>query len=98
MADTITKPTRLCIGCGQTDDHPRHQIGKQEPWHMDCHVLATGCGICAAQLAACDTSTDSDGVIGDVLFDRLVALPPAQVTHLDDDPTGAVEVVRPKES
>lgn len=68
------KHMRLCIGCGQTDDHPRHVKNKQEPWHMDCHVLATGCESCARQLAACDTSTEADGVIGDELQGRLVAL------------------------
>lgn len=65
---------RLCIGCGQTDNHPRHVIVGQQPWHMDCHVLAADCEVCASQLAACDTSTANDGVIGDELRTRLVAL------------------------
>lgn len=65
---------RLCIGCGQTDNHPRHVIAGQQPWHMDCHVLATGCDVCTSQLAACDTSTANDGVVGDELRTRLVAL------------------------
>jgi len=65
---------RLCIGCGQTDDHPRHVIAGSQPWHMDCHSLSTGCEVCTSQLAACGTSTESDGVIGDELRTRLVAL------------------------
>ena len=69
---------RLCIGCGQTDDHPRHVIGKQAMWHMDCHVLATDCATCKRQLAACDTSTEPDGVIGDELRSRLLALRPSK--------------------
>lgn len=68
------RPVRLCIGCGQRDDHPRHVINGRQPWHMDCHVLATGCATCARQLEACETSTASDGVIGEVLRERLVAL------------------------
>jgi hypothetical protein len=45
-------------------------------WHMDCHVLATDCELCADQLAACDTSTARDGVIGDELRARLLPLNP----------------------
>jgi hypothetical protein len=65
---------RLCIGCGQTDDHPRHVIVGSEPWHMDCHSTATGCETCTAQLEACGTSTESDGIVGAELRSRLVAL------------------------
>lgn len=71
---TETKPIRLCIGCGQHDDHPRHVINGQQPWHMDCHALATGCEVCTQQLERCDTSTASDGVIGAELQSRLIAL------------------------
>jgi hypothetical protein len=77
-SEPITKHVRLCVGCAQHDDHPRHVIamagGQVANWHMDCHVLATDCEVCAAQLAACDTSTASDGVIGDELQTRLIAL------------------------
>lgn len=76
---TTDKPTRLCIGCGQNDDHPRHVIALGSSaalWHMDCHVLSTGCEVCKAQLEACDTSTKSDGVVGDELQSRLLALRP----------------------
>lgn len=71
---------RLCIGCAARDNHPRHVIhtGGEVPalWHMDCHVLATDCELCAAQLAACDTSTAQDGVVGDELRARLLPLNP----------------------
>jgi len=46
-------PVRTCIGCGQTDDHPRHVIylrtGEDVTWHIDCHALATGCATCTTQ-------------------------------------------------
>ena len=48
------RAVRGCIGCGQHDDHPRHQIdtGADLPilWHLDCHANA-GCESCAAQVA-----------------------------------------------
>lgn len=45
---------RTCVGCGQTDDHPRHVIatsdGNSVNWHMDCHAASdAGCESCAAQ-------------------------------------------------
>lgn len=66
------KPIRLCIGCGQHDDHPRHVIHmKGQPgamWHMDCHVLATGCETCKRQIA------DAEGKTGAELREHLLAL------------------------
>jgi hypothetical protein len=59
---------RLCIGCGQRDDHPRHVIHKQQPWHMDCHVLSTGCATCKRQI------TGAEGKTGDELREHLMAL------------------------
>lgn len=64
----------LCIGCGQTDDHPRHVITGSQPWHMDCHVLATDCEVCAEQLQRADTTPSNDGVKGAELRKRLQAL------------------------
>lgn len=52
MADK--NPTSTCIGCTQTDDHPRHLIdigGVNVYWHMDCHAIATGCPICTGIVA-----------------------------------------------
>lgn len=47
-------PVRSCIGCGASDDHPRCVVilpdGNAAAWHMDCHILVTGCPICKAQL------------------------------------------------
>jgi hypothetical protein len=44
---------RTCIGCGQTDDHPRHVIavsdGSEVTWHFDCHRIAVNCESCTAQ-------------------------------------------------
>jgi hypothetical protein len=56
---------RTCLGCGQTDDHPRHVVylpdGNEVNWHMDCHRIATGCEVCTSQTAG------AEGVIGDEL-------------------------------
>lgn len=53
---------RICIACKQTDDHPRHIDGETGAlWHMDCHVLVTGCEVCASQIEG------ADGAIGDAL-------------------------------
>ncbi len=49
----MTNPVRTCIGCTQTDDHPRHveaTVGGDVNWHLDCHTVATGCPSCTAQL------------------------------------------------
>ncbi|GAA3878061.1 hypothetical protein GCM10022243_48440 [Saccharothrix violaceirubra] len=63
MADT--RLLRTCIGCAQTDDHPRHVVWQpgdvEVTWHMDCHVIATGCPVCEGQLAG------ADGLTGDAL-------------------------------
>jgi hypothetical protein len=60
----MTSLIRVCIGCGQTDDHPRHVVvvgdGSEVPWHMDCHAL-TGCEVCSSQIA------NADGAKGDEL-------------------------------
>lgn len=65
----MTNPLRVCLGCGQTDDHPRHVIALQDgsdvPWHMDCHALATGCDVCKSQIAG------AEGVTGDELRTHL---------------------------
>lgn len=61
-------PVRMCLGCGQSDDHPRHvvvvQDGTEVPWHMDCHAM-TGCGICTEQISG------ADGATGDALRQHL---------------------------
>lgn len=62
MSDLIL---RECPGCGQTDDHPRHVVatggGVDVNWHMDCHVIATKCEVCASQIS------EADGAKGDEL-------------------------------
>lgn len=75
---------RTCAGCQQTDDAPRHTFGvagtgiaAQQlplPWHLDCHVIATGCESCADQLSRCGTDASNDGVKNDELRERLIAL------------------------
>lgn len=49
----MANPIRTCIGCAQTDDHPRHveaTIAGDVNWHLDCHAIVTGCDSCHAQL------------------------------------------------
>ena len=58
------RPVRSCLGCGATDDHPRHVIDVGDPntdvaWHLDCHARA-GCDSCAAQTADADGATGTD--------------------------------------
>lgn len=66
MPETVL---RTCIGCGQTDDHPRHVIalpeGSEVTWHMDCHAIATSCDTCMTQTAG------ADGATGDALREHI---------------------------
>lgn len=70
----MTNAVRPCIGCGQSDDHPRHEIvvadGQHTSvlWHMDCHAAA-GCEVCADQIKG------AKGAQGDKLRAHLVSLP-----------------------
>jgi hypothetical protein len=85
MADLVTS---TCIGCGASDDHPKHVLVIDDThnsvaWHMDCHTrAAVPCEVCAHQIA------DAAGVTGSALRDHLVALPAPAVT-VDATPTGA---------
>jgi hypothetical protein len=63
-------PVRICVGCGQSDDHPRHvvvdpQHGDELPWHMDCHSHV-GCETCQASVSG------SNGAQGHVLRQHIV--------------------------
>jgi hypothetical protein len=65
-------PVRPCIGCGQSDDHPRHVVdngtGNDALWHPDCHARsANGCEVCEAQIAGVPS-----GTVGDELRAHLV--------------------------
>lgn len=65
----MTAPVRTCLGCAQSDDHPRHVIvlpdGTEVGWHMDCHAAATGCEACA------ETTAGATGLTGDALREYL---------------------------
>lgn len=57
-------PQRLCVGCRQTDDHPRHdEVLQVQPemvvasWHLDCCALIKGCVSCAEQVEGADGKT-----------------------------------------
>jgi hypothetical protein len=71
----MANPVRTCIGCEQTDDHPRHVVahpdGSTVTWHMDCHAIASGCDVCRDQTAA------ANGVKGDELRAHLVTTGPS---------------------
>jgi hypothetical protein len=69
------KPVRTCVGCGQTDDHPKHiivsasSLGAAETesaFHMDCHTRVTPpCDVCASQIQG------AHGAQGDALRSHL---------------------------
>jgi len=67
-------PIATCIGCGQTDDHPKHRIalrdGSEVIWHHDCHAIATGDEVSAAIAAK--------GLKGDKLREHIVKNDPGQ--------------------
>lgn len=70
----MTHPIETCIGCAQTDDHPKHQIIQRDDtsvfWHHDCHAIATGDEVSAA-VAAC-------GFTGDKLRAHIIKHDPGQ--------------------
>jgi hypothetical protein len=51
---SATNPVRPCLGCSQSDDHPKHMTASPDgaflAYHMDCCAIARNCEICAAQL------------------------------------------------
>lgn len=56
------RPVRTCIGCGQTDDHPRCVEWRDEDitWHHDCHQIAIGDAPCHTQMS----KRAADGAVG----------------------------------
>lgn len=74
----MSNPTRTCIGCAQTDDHPRHVIalpdGSEVTWHFDCHRIAAGCPSCTAQTAGAEMLT------GETLREHLLSQRPVDLT------------------
>jgi len=77
MADRVSF---TCIGCGQTDSHPKHQVGLVDGstayWHNDCHATVTGCQVCAANA--------SQGLKGDELLNHIQENRPF-VTVMDEE-------------
>lgn len=64
---------RTCIGCTQTDDHPKDIVDHgtfMVVWHLDCHVITVDCRSCKNRLA------DAKGAKGETLRAHLVSLPP----------------------
>lgn len=61
MSAPVANPAKTCLGCGQTDDHPKHvhvqPDHSETAWHMDCHARANPpCEPCTMQIK------DSPGV------------------------------------
>jgi hypothetical protein len=50
----MSNPVRVCVGCAQSDDHPRCVVatpdGATVTYHMDCHAIIADCAVCKAQL------------------------------------------------
>lgn len=76
--DGTSRPVRRCgglgVGCGQVDDHPRHEItmglGDDDPsYHLDCHAQA-GCPECAERVQG------ADGATGAGMLEHLLAAAP----------------------
>lgn len=60
-------PIRLCVGCKQSDDHPRHdeiiQIAPElieASWHLDCCALIKKCESCAARIVGAEGKTGNE--------------------------------------
>jgi hypothetical protein len=60
---SATNPVRPCLGCGQSDDHPRHVIdvgGVDTFWHYDCHAQVTNCELCVPVAKAAEGKTGDE--------------------------------------
>lgn len=58
---------RTCVGCHQTDDHPRHdEILQLFPelieasWHFDCCSIIKGCESCTTAITGAEGATGAD--------------------------------------
>jgi len=53
----VQNPIGTCLGCRQTDDHPKHLVvvgpsHEHVSWHYDCHAIANPpCPLCVDVLA-----------------------------------------------
>jgi hypothetical protein len=60
----MSNPVRPCLGCGQSDDHPRHVIDLDGQnvanWHHDCHSVITNCELCAPIVKGAKGKTGDD--------------------------------------
>lgn len=73
MIQPVAAPSRPCLGCGQTDNHPKHQAvqpdGSSAYWHLDCHSLVDPpCESCSWQVA------DAKGAKGTVLQQHIIRI------------------------
>jgi hypothetical protein len=74
----MSNPVRTCLGCAQTDDHPRHETATANGlvgYHMDCCAIARDCAICKAQLEGVGGVAGNPK--GQMLRDHLLTTGPA---------------------
>lgn len=65
MTQQAAAELRTCMGCGQSDDHPKHHAvqadGGSAYWHMDCHSrVDPPCPSCTPQVAEAKGATGGD--------------------------------------
>jgi hypothetical protein len=76
----VNRVPYTCLGCSQTDDHPKHGVGLPDGstayWHNDCHATVTGCKVCSANAA--------QGLKGDELLNHIQENRPF-VTLMDEE-------------
>lgn len=60
----MPNPVFSCLGCGQSDDHPKHVIDLDGTnlarWHYACHASVAGCEICVPIAEAAMGKTGED--------------------------------------
>lgn len=72
---TQPNPVTKCVGCGQSDDHPKHVVVVDDGqhtdvrWHVDCHSAANPpCEICVSIMDA-----GAAGKTGETLREYILA-------------------------
>lgn len=52
-----------CTACGGADAHPKHYLGEESQFHLDCHA-DLGCAVCSQTLASAPkTARHGDALI-----------------------------------
>lgn len=64
----MARQNRVCIGCTQVDQAPKHIVAVKDGtnggadvfWHMDCHALATNCPSCSKTVKEANGAQNDD--------------------------------------